>query len=291
MLLDHRTDVNAQGRVHGNALQAAAYQGDEATVKLLLDRGADVNAQGGKYGNALQAAAAATHWENAANEATAKILLDRGADVNAQGGVYGNALQAAAYWGDEATVKILLDRGADCTIQPLLSDRLSLLHNAIRSTRTSILRQLLSHGASIHLASTDDSGQTPLHLAVRSNHSEMARCLLDAGASPDETDFTDMSVLQSAIQAGNHEIVHLLYPRARNSLFSLVASNWRNLFRPFSRCDIEVIDSEVAKLSPVDNLKEQFYQLSYPLPSFLVTRASAGQNHFMQQHRSGTRML
>ena len=53
MLLDHRTDVNAQGRVHGNALQAAVYQGDEVTVKLLLDRGADVNTRGREYGNAL----------------------------------------------------------------------------------------------------------------------------------------------------------------------------------------------------------------------------------------------
>lgn len=218
-------------------------------------------------------------------------ILDRGADINAQGGKYGNALQAAAYRGNEATVKMLLDRGADCTVQPLLSDRLSLLHSAIRSTRTPILRQLLSNGANVHLASTDDSGQTPLHVAVRSNHLEMARCLFDAGASPDETDFTDMSVLQSAIQAGSRDIVDLLYPRAKTSLTSIVASNWRNLFRPFPQCDLEVIDSEEVKLSQIDKLEEHLYQLSYPLPSFRLTRATVSQNHFVQQHRSGTRML
>ena len=54
MLLNNGAEVNAQGGRFGNALQAASYQGHEATVRLLLlDKGAEVNAQGGKYGNAL----------------------------------------------------------------------------------------------------------------------------------------------------------------------------------------------------------------------------------------------
>ncbi|TFK32715.1 hypothetical protein BDQ12DRAFT_771472 [Crucibulum laeve] len=70
-------DINAQGGEYGNALQAAAYNSNQAIVKLLLDSGADINAQGGSYGNALQAA-----LKNG-NEAIVK-LLDSGADINAQ---------------------------------------------------------------------------------------------------------------------------------------------------------------------------------------------------------------
>ena len=52
----------------------------------LLEKGAEVNAQGGLYRNALQAASDGGH------EAIVKVLLEKGAEVNAQGGVYGNAL-------------------------------------------------------------------------------------------------------------------------------------------------------------------------------------------------------
>jgi ankyrin repeat protein len=46
-------------------------------VQLLLDKGADVNAQGGIYGNALQAASARCHKQ------VVKLLLDNGADDTA----------------------------------------------------------------------------------------------------------------------------------------------------------------------------------------------------------------
>jgi hypothetical protein len=55
-LCERRADVNSLGGYYGNALQAASFHGDSATVELLLSKGADVNAQGGGgYGNALQA--------------------------------------------------------------------------------------------------------------------------------------------------------------------------------------------------------------------------------------------
>jgi ankyrin repeat protein len=70
--------VNAQGGLHGHALQAASAKGHGAIVKVLLEKGADVNAQGGIDGNALQAASVG------GQEAIVKILLEKGADINAQ---------------------------------------------------------------------------------------------------------------------------------------------------------------------------------------------------------------
>ncbi|KIJ94775.1 hypothetical protein K443DRAFT_640771, partial [Laccaria amethystina LaAM-08-1] len=109
VLLEMRADVNAQGGVYGNALQAASYNGHEAIAKLLIEKGADVNAQGGYYGNALQAASSS--YEG--HEAIAKLLIEKGADVNAQGGYFGNALQAASYKGHEDIAKLLIEKGAD----------------------------------------------------------------------------------------------------------------------------------------------------------------------------------
>ncbi|KAH2797205.1 hypothetical protein KXV23_004681, partial [Aspergillus fumigatus] len=45
-LIGKGVDVNAQGGLYGNALQAASYKGYQEIVKLLLDKGADVNVQG-----------------------------------------------------------------------------------------------------------------------------------------------------------------------------------------------------------------------------------------------------
>jgi ankyrin repeat protein len=88
VLLEKGTDVNAQGGLYGNALQAASVQGKGKTVEMLLEKGADVNAQGGLYGNALQAASAQGEKEIVA------MLLEKGADVNAQDRFLGSALRA-----------------------------------------------------------------------------------------------------------------------------------------------------------------------------------------------------
>ena len=53
LLLENGAEANAEGGRYGNALQAALYMGNEATVKLLLANGAVANAEGGQYVNAL----------------------------------------------------------------------------------------------------------------------------------------------------------------------------------------------------------------------------------------------
>ncbi|SPJ78511.1 related to ankyrin repeat [Fusarium torulosum] len=111
LLLDKGANVNAQGGWFGNALQASSFNGHREVVQLLLDKGADVNAQGGLFDNALQAASFNGHRE------VVQLLLDKGADVNAQGGEYGNALYAASLNGHREVVQLLLDRGAGVNVQ------------------------------------------------------------------------------------------------------------------------------------------------------------------------------
>ena len=91
LLLKNEANVNAQGGVYGNALQAASSHGHIQTVQLLLDKGADINAQGGRfYSNALEAASYNNHNK------VVQLLLKRGANVDAQGKYSGSALQAAS---------------------------------------------------------------------------------------------------------------------------------------------------------------------------------------------------
>ena len=99
LLLGKGVDVHAQGGHFGNAFQAVACDGNIEAMRFLLDQGVDINAQGGYFGNALQAAAC-----NDNVDAT-RLLVDKGADVNAQGGMYGRALQAALAPADSDNFK------------------------------------------------------------------------------------------------------------------------------------------------------------------------------------------
>ncbi|KAI3572137.1 hypothetical protein IWW34DRAFT_824444 [Fusarium oxysporum f. sp. albedinis] len=103
-LISEGADVNAEGGVYGNALQAASSTGNLEIVQLLLDEGADVNAQGGEYGNPLQATSLNGKLE------VVQLLLDKGADVDAQ------ALQVASRGGNPEIVQLLNLNGAKMII-------------------------------------------------------------------------------------------------------------------------------------------------------------------------------
>ena len=76
-MIENGADVNTQGGVYGNALQAASSYGHEAIVRVLIENGADVNAPGGDYGDALHAALAHGH------KAIVELLINNGANTNA----------------------------------------------------------------------------------------------------------------------------------------------------------------------------------------------------------------
>ncbi|KAK4232828.1 putative vegetative incompatibility protein, partial [Achaetomium macrosporum] len=61
---------------HPDPLYFASLKGLHASVRILIENGADVNAQGGVYGNALQAASSEGHKH------IVQMLLEKGADVN-----------------------------------------------------------------------------------------------------------------------------------------------------------------------------------------------------------------
>ena len=85
-------------------MPAAAHGGNLETMELLLDMGAnvDLEGEGGIYGNVLQAAAPCGNVE------AVRLLLDKGAKVNREGGYNGTALQAASHVCHHLVVFLLL---------------------------------------------------------------------------------------------------------------------------------------------------------------------------------------
>nr|XP_036584421.1 uncharacterized protein CTRU02_05496 [Colletotrichum truncatum]KAF6793939.1 hypothetical protein CTRU02_05496 [Colletotrichum truncatum] len=199
-LLEQAADVNAQGGLFGNALQAASSQGHQEIVQLLLEKGADVNAQGGEYGNALQAASFQGHQD------IVQRLLEKGADVNAQGGYFGNALQAASSQGHQDIVQLLLEKGADVNAQG------GLFGNALRAAsfqgHQEIIQLLLEKGADVN-AQGGRYGNA-LQAASSQGHQEIVQLLLEKGADVNAQGGYYGNALQAASYGGQQEIVQLL---------------------------------------------------------------------------------
>jgi ankyrin repeat protein len=200
LLLGKGADVNAQGGLYGNALQAASSEGRKEIVQLLLDKGADVNAQGGLYSNALYVASSEGRKE------IALLLLDKGADVNAQGGLYGNALQAASSEGRKEMAQLLLDKGADVNAQGGRYG--NALQAALARGHTEIAQLLLDKGADVN-AQGGLYGNA-LQAAVERGHTKIAQLLLGKGADVNAQGGLYGNALQASLARGHTEIAQLL---------------------------------------------------------------------------------
>ncbi|KFY95523.1 hypothetical protein V500_02750 [Pseudogymnoascus sp. VKM F-4518 (FW-2643)] len=200
-LLSAGADVNAQGGIFGNALQAALEEGHNKTVEVLLSNGANVNAQGGHYGNALQAASQGGHNK------TVEVLLSKGADVNAQGGFYGNALQAASRGGCNKTVEVLISKGADVNAQG--GHFCNALQAASFCGYNKTVEVLLSKGADVN-AQGDAVLTNALQAASYSGHNKTVEVLLSKGADVNAQGGYYSNALQAASARDHIKTVKVL---------------------------------------------------------------------------------
>lgn len=101
----------------------------------------------------------------------------------------------------------LVNAGFD--VNQLDDEGVSLLHWAAINNRMSIVRYLLSKGASVdrlggHLAAT------PLHWAIRQSHLSMVHLLMRHGADPAIRDNTGLPCIHVAVQIGSVPIIAYL---------------------------------------------------------------------------------
>ena len=106
LLLDKGADVKSKSSIGKTPLSRAAEKGHEAVVKLLLEKGVDVESKDGFGRTPLSRAAEKGH------EAVVKLLLEKGVDVESKDGFGRTPLSWAAEKGHEAVVKLLLEKGA-----------------------------------------------------------------------------------------------------------------------------------------------------------------------------------
>jgi ankyrin repeat protein/beta-lactamase regulating signal transducer with metallopeptidase domain len=181
-MLDRGMDVNTVVRGDGTALIAAARGNQLEMVRFLLDRGAEAD---------LGVEGDGTPLINAAREAdlaVVRLLVDRGADVNLGIQGDGNPLIMAAGDGHIDVVTYLLDRGADIE-RVVQGDENPLIH-ACESGQLDVVKLLVNRNANINArvwvehdgADRKGGWRTPLIMARRNRYPEVVAFLLANGA-------------------------------------------------------------------------------------------------------------
>jgi ankyrin repeat protein len=212
MLLDAKAHVNSKD---GWALQTAAGQGHLPVVELLLQAGADVNACTDStffpQGTALQAAV------ESGKSDIVSFLLSKNADPNLGSGEYVCPIIAAACKAEgtileqliAADANVNVDGGTEYTSAPLI--------NAAQSMDVKYVEMLLDKGADINHADVD--GDTALICAASSGDQPCLELLLKRGADIRHVSARRGSVLQAALRAGQDTCVEFLIDYVTENIF------------------------------------------------------------------------
>ncbi|KAL8632574.1 hypothetical protein Q9189_001726 [Teloschistes chrysophthalmus] len=198
--------VERDDSVYKSALHAAACYGMADNVRVLIELGADVGLQGGRWGTCIQAAAAKGQTE------TIAALLDAGADVNVHHlRYYGSALIAAINNSNHDAVRLLLERGADPTLDAGSKYKYPIIAAARLWNNGDEVQLLIDAGADVN-ASGGEFHTALIAAAVDGNDKTM-RVLLDAGADMHATGGSWGNALSAAYREGYYLCTGLLWQR------------------------------------------------------------------------------
>ena len=189
-----------------SALHAASFAGQLDNVKLLIELGSDVNSNGGYYGTSLQAASFQGHTE------IMGALLDAGANVNASNqGHHGTALMAAVDHDNDdnlPAVQLLLERGANPSLKGSLNYQFP-LQAACWHGSDEIVNALIAAGAEIN--AFGGKYHSALQAAACEGQDEIMAALIGAGAQVDATGGIYGTAFAAAYREGYYVCTNLLY--------------------------------------------------------------------------------
>ena len=213
MLITHGADVNLDREPSDDsdddvciaALQCAAKDGNEATIKLLVEKGAHlfVDRDDSYFKSALHTAAFYGMMGNV------EVLLDLGSDTNMRGGTTGTPLQAAATQGETEVMAVLLDAGAEVNEHHVGSYGSALIA-AIVNSKHDAVKLLLERGANPSLGA-GFKYHLPIIAAARLwENAEEVQLLIDAGANVNAQGGKWHTALQAAAVDGNDTTMRVL---------------------------------------------------------------------------------
>ncbi|KAF3911404.1 Ankyrin-1 [Dactylellina cionopaga] len=131
-------------------------------------------------------------------------------------------LHFAAYYNQPSILRILLSQGASTSSRES-KNGFSPLHKAAERGNIDIIKDLLAHCADIEALT--DAGSTPLLVAVKFGHKEVIELLISRGADMDCCNHTGQTAAHIAADKGHKEILKLLYEKG--SCIDEFNGSWR----------------------------------------------------------------
>jgi ankyrin repeat protein len=235
-------------------------------------------------------------------------LIGAGADVNSKNPNAFTALHAASFFDTEAKiVKKLIE--AHAKLDPIWNKE-SPLHIASQRGAVKIVEILVSAGANVDLATSDNTNQTPLHLvcggnlevakiliantanidavdsegetalfkACRKGHADIARELIDAGAKINQATKNEVAPIDIACLNYNTEIVQILFNAGANVDPEIKKQIQGDQQKTYSTADerIEMINL-IDKITTAESIEKRDKKLeNRRQPSSDVNSAGAG---------------
>ncbi|KAL8748526.1 MAG: hypothetical protein Q9184_007241 [Pyrenodesmia sp. 2 TL-2023] len=184
MLIDAGADVNACGGIFHTALQAAAVDGNDETMRVLVDAGADINALGGIYGNALSAAYCEGYYF------CTGLLWEREVSNKLRGGRWGTPLGHALSGACQTLITFLIKEHHADPNEQMNASYGSPLHYCVWNERGDsdvLVNLFIDYGADPNGTGPSGLGGyygTPLNAAVAQGEVEIMKLLLERGADP-----------------------------------------------------------------------------------------------------------
>ena len=194
LLLDSGAKANATNRNGATAFYTAAAHGYQSIAQLLLDHGANVNAEDINIVSSLERRTALHKNAEIGRHAMVELLLENGADIATKDILGMTALQLAASLGHEKVLEKLLSYGADTATKDFLGQ--TALHLAAQWGHKEVVEKLLSYGADVEAKASN--GKTALHLATAMAQEATVKYLLEVGASISATDNEGWTALHQA---------------------------------------------------------------------------------------------
>jgi serine/threonine-protein phosphatase 6 regulatory ankyrin repeat subunit B len=203
LLLQKGAKVNAISKscpTH-NALQTAAFEGIDDTVKTLIEVGADATIRGGSSGSAL-CAAVAGDYKN-----IVMLLLDKDKDINYAEGPKGSALELALSRQSLEIAELLFARGVDVNTFSK-GKYVTALIAAVYVGEVKAVEKLLELKADVNLFPA--GGESPVQIAIRRGRQNIVEILIKNGAKLDYRDKRGRGVLSHAISHQSFDLLPYL---------------------------------------------------------------------------------
>ena len=204
MIANYKSDIDKQN-IHGEtAVKIAADLNNIQITELLLANGANPNISDNKGWTPLLNATQHNNPE------LVKLLLKYCAKetIDTQNGYDFNALNIAVSDGYYEIAEVLLKNGANPNM--LYKNNWTLLLTATNKNNLELVKLLLKYGAKKTIDTKNDYDFNPLNLAIADEHYDIAETLLKNGANPNILYKNNWTLLLSATNKNNIELVKLL---------------------------------------------------------------------------------